>query len=70
MCIYSIWCFFFNFDCVFYIEVKVGSLWVNGMMGMVLDYNINVYCNDYLRKVFYFEYVECYRVFRFYVFVI
>lgn len=68
MCIYSIWCFFFNFDCVFYIEVKVGSLCVNGMMGRVLDYDM--YCNDCLIKVYYFEYVKCDRVFLFYVFVI
>lgn len=70
MCTHSIWCLFLNFDCALYIEVKVGSLWANGMMEKVPDYNINVHRNDHLIKVFHFEYVERDRVSRFHALVI
>lgn len=56
MCTHSIWGLFLNFDCALYIEVKVGSLCANGMMGRVPDYDM--YRNDHLIKEYHFEYVK------------
>lgn len=68
MCTHSIWCLFLNFDCALYIEVKVGSLCANGMMGRVSDYDM--YRNDRLIKVYHFEYVKRDRVSPFHVLAI
>lgn len=43
--------------------------WNDGK-GIRLISDYDMYCKDYLIKVFYFEYVKCDRVFIFYVCVI